>query len=147
MGSVGRLVLLGGLVLVVSVAGAWGEESPAPDGAAGVDLAAGVNGAAPDDGASGPWEKAGRGLSNVTLGFVVEWPKTMVLETEAHGPVFGLTVGLIKGMGLGVGRTLVGVYELVTFPLPNGSDYAPVLEPGSPFSAERTERFLDTPIR
>jgi hypothetical protein len=45
-------------------------------------------------------------------------------------------------MGLGVGRTLVGVYELVTFPLPNGSDYAPVLEPGTPFSAERTERFL-----
>jgi len=147
MRSVGRLVLLGGLVLVMSVVGAWGEESPAPNGAAAVDGTAGVDGAATEDGAAGAWEKAGRGLGNLTLGFLVEWPKTVVLESEAHGPAFGLTVGLIKGMGLGVGRTLVGVYELVTFPLPNGSDYGPVLEPGSPFSAERTERFLDTPIR
>ncbi len=147
MGSVGRFVLLGGLVLMVSVARAWGEESPTPNGAAAVDGIAGVDGAATEDGAAGAWEKAGRGLGNLTLGFLVEWPKTVVLETEAHGPAFGLTVGLIKGMGLGVGRTLVGVYDLVTFPLPNGSDYAPVLEPGTPFSAARTERFLDTPIR
>ena len=135
MRIVARSFVLGGLVLALTVAVTWGEE-PVRE-----------NGVTRGNGAGGAWEKAGRGLSNVTLGFVVEWPKTMVLETEAHGPVFGLTVGLIKGMGLGVGRTLVGVYELVTFPLPNGSDYAPVLEPGTPFSAERTERFLDTPIR
>ena len=147
MRSVGHIVLLTGLVLAMGVAGAWGEEFPAPNGAAAVDGIAGVDGAATEDGASGPWEKAGRGLGNLTLGFLVEWPKTVVLETEAHGPAFGLTVGLIKGMGVGVGRTLVGVYELLTFPLPNGSDYAPVLEPGTPFSAARTERFLDTPIR
>lgn len=147
MRSVGRIVLLAGLVLAMSVAGAWGEEVVPPDGAAAMDGIAGVDGAATEDGAAGAWEKAGRGFGNLTLGFLVEWPKTVVLESEAHGPAFGLTVGLIKGMGLGVGRTLVGVYELVTFPLPNGSDYAPVLEPGTPFSAKRTERFLDTPIR
>jgi len=128
-------VLLGGLILALSVAVTWGEE-PLP-----------ANGTGEVNGAPGAWEKAGRGFGNLTLGFLVEWPKTVVLETEEHGPAFGLTVGLIKGMGLGVGRTLVGVYELVTFPLPNGSDYAPVLEPGTPFSAARTERFLDTPIR
>ena len=135
MRSVVRGVLLGGLVLALGVAVTFGEE-PLP-----------ANGTGEVNGAGGAWEKAGRGLSNVTLGFVVEWPKTVILESEAHGPVFGLTVGLIKGMGLGLGRTLVGVYEMVTFPLPNGSDYAPVLEPGTPFSAARTERFLDTPIR
>ena len=135
MRTVARSLVLGGLVLALTAAVTWGEEP------------LGENGVTRWNGAGAAWEKAGRGLSNVTLGFVVEWPKTVLLETEAHGPLFGLTVGLIKGMGLGVGRTLVGVYELVTFPLPNGSDYAPVLEPGTPFSTARTERFIDTPIR
>ncbi|MBI3002244.1 MAG: exosortase system-associated protein, TIGR04073 family [candidate division NC10 bacterium] len=146
MGSVGRIVWLWALVLAVSAAGAWGEEQTSPNGAADGDGVA-VDGAASVDGVSGPWEKAGRGLSNVTLGFLVEWPKTVVMETEAHGPAFGMTVGLIKGMGLGVGRTLLGVYELVTFPLPNGSDYEPVMDPGTPFSGARTVRLLDTPVR
>lgn len=130
-----RRVLLGSLTLLLSVAVAWGAESPAEEASPGAN------------GVPGAWEKAGRGLGNLTLGFLVEWPKTMVHESDARGPAFGLTVGLIKGMALGVGRTLVGVYELLTFPLPNGSDYGPVLEPGSPLSAARTERFLDTPIR
>lgn len=135
MGNGGRGVALAGLVLALSVAVAWGEEA-LPEAGGGKP-----------DGAGGAWEKAGRGLGNLTLGFLVEWPKTMLRETEDHGPGYGLTVGLIKGMGLGVGRTLVGVYELVTFPLPNGSDYAPILEPGSPLSTARTTRFLETPIR
>lgn len=135
MQSVVRSVLLGGLLLTLSAGVTWGEE-PLRE-----------NGATSADGAAGAWEKAGRGLGNLTLGFLVEWPKTVVHESHARGPAFGLTVGLIKGMALGVGRTLVGVYELLTFPLPNGSDYGPVLEPGSPLSAARTERFLDTPIR
>lgn len=135
MQSVVRSVVLAGLLLTLSAGVTWGEE-PLQE-----------NGATSADGAAGVWEKAGRGLGNLTLGFLVEWPKTVVHESDARGPAFGLTVGLIKGMALGVGRTLVGVYELLTFPLPNGSDYGPVLEPGSPLSAARTERFLDTPIR
>lgn len=147
MGSVGRLLFLVGLMFVVSVAGAWGEEQTPSNGAAAVGRVAEGNGASDVDRASGPWDKAGRGLSNVTLGFLVEWPKTMAVESEAHGPAFGMTVGLIKGMGLGLGRTLLGVYELVTFPVPNGSDYEPVMEPGTPFSGARTVRLLDTPVR
>jgi putative exosortase-associated protein (TIGR04073 family) len=147
MGSVGRIVLLWALVLAVSAAGAWGEEPTPANGAPGVGGIPGADGTVTGDGTAGPFEKAGRGLSNVTLGFLVEWPKTVVVETEAHGPAFGMTVGLIKGMGLGVGRTLLGVYELVTFPLPNGSDYEPVMEPGTPFSGARTVRLLDTPVR
>jgi len=135
MRSVVRSMLLGALILGSSVAVTSGEE-PLPD-----------NGGREWNWATGAWEKAGRGMSNVTLGFLVEWPKTVILETEASGPLFGLTVGLIKGMGLGLGRTLVGAYEVATFPLPNGSDFGPVLEPATPFSAARTERFLDTPIR
>lgn len=135
MRSGGRNALLGAL-LVLSVAVAWGAEPPAEISSQG---ASNVPGA---------WEKAERGLSNVTVGFVIEVPKTVAHESEAHGPLFGATVGLIKGMGLGVGRTLVGAYELVTFPAPNGVvGYAPVLEPGTPFSLERTSQFLDTQIR
>ena len=135
MRIVARSLVFGGVVLALTAAVSWGEE-PVRE-----------NGATRWNGAGAALEKAGRGISNVTLGFIVEWPKTVVRESETHGPVFGLTVGLIKGLGLGVGRTFVGVYELVTFPLPNGSDYAPVLEPGTPFSTARTERFLDTPVR
>ena len=147
MESAGRIIWLAALMVVVAVAGAWGEEQASPNGAAGGEGIADVDGTVAGDGADGPWDKAGRGLSNVTLGFLVEWPKTVVLESEARGPAFGATVGLIKGMGLGVGRTLLGVYELVTFPLPNGGDYAPVMEPGTPFSVARTARLLDTPVR
>lgn len=135
MRDVMRRLLFAGLILGLSVAPTWGVESPAEDASPG------------PNGAPGAWEKAERGVSNLTVGFLLEVPKTVAAESESHGPAFGLTVGLIKGMGLGVGRTLVGVYELVTFPFPNGSDYGPVLEPGTPFSTARTERFLDTPIR
>ncbi|HEV8663958.1 MAG TPA: exosortase system-associated protein, TIGR04073 family [Candidatus Methylomirabilis sp.] len=135
MRTVMRRVLLGGLTLLVSVAVAWGAESAAEEGSPG------------PNGTAGAWEKVERGVSNLTVGFVIEVPKTVAAESESHGPAFGLTAGLIKGMGLGVGRTLVGVYELLTFPFPNGSDYGPVLEPGTPFSTARTERFLDTQIR
>ena len=135
MRDVVRRLWVAGLVLGLSVAPAWGGESPAPDASPGTN------------GSAGAWEKAERGVSNLALGFLLEVPKTVAAESESHGPAFGLTAGLIKGMGLGVGRTLVGVYELVTFPFPNGSDYEPVLEPGTPFSTARTERFLDTPIR
>lgn len=131
----GRNALLGGVLLVLSVAVAWGGE-PTPKDSQGAN------------GVPGAWDKAERGLSNVTVGFIIEVPKTVAHESETHGPFFGATVGLIKGMGLGVGRTLVGVYELVTLPAPNGVvGYAPVLEPGTPFSFERTSQFLDTPIR
>lgn len=147
MGSVGRIVSLCALVLVVSAAAAWGEDPTSANGAPGMDGIAGASGTVTGDGTLGPFEKAGRGLSNVTLGFLVEWPKTVVVESETHGPAFGMTVGLIKGMGLGLGRTLLGVYELVTFPVPNGSDYEPVMEPGTPFSWARTVRLLDTPVR
>ncbi len=136
MRSGGRSALLGGVLLVLSVAVAWGAEPPAENDSQGANSAPGA------------WEKAERGLSNITVGFLIEVPKTVAHESEVHGPLFGVTAGLIKGMGLGVGRTLVGVYEFLTFPAPNGVvGYAPVLEPGTPFSFERTNRFLDTPVR
>lgn len=135
MRSVVRSLVVVGLIHALVAGMAFGEEPLPQDNGFGWSNGAGI------------WEKAGRGVSNVTLGFLVEWPKTVIVETEARGPLFGLTVGMIKGIGLGVGRTLVGAYEVATFPLPNGSDFGPILEPATPFSTARTERFLDTPVR
>ena len=41
----------------------------------------------------------------------------------------GLTVGLARGIGWGVYRTLVGVYEIMTFPIPAPAGYEAITDP------------------
>jgi putative exosortase-associated protein (TIGR04073 family) len=41
----------------------------------------------------------------------------------------GIVSGIPKGMVKALVRSLAGVYEIVTFPLPVPSDYKPILEP------------------
>lgn len=82
--------------------------------------------------------KAFRGLSNTVLGLVTEIPRTMYYDSAEEGPAYGLTVGFWEGIALGLGRTVVGVYELVTFPIPFPEEYKPVLAPGDPFAEGKT---------
>ena len=82
--------------------------------------------------------KAFRGLSNTVLGLVTEIPRTMYYDSVEEGPTYGLTVGFLEGIALGVGRTAMGVYELVSFPIPFPEEYKPVLEPGDPFGEGKT---------
>jgi putative exosortase-associated protein (TIGR04073 family) len=77
--------------------------------------------------------KAFRGVSNTVLGLVTEIPRTMYYDSRTDGPTYGLTVGFLEGIALGLGRTAVGVFELVTFPIPFPRDYEPILNPGDPF--------------
>lgn len=72
--------------------------------------------------------KAGRGLVNVATGWL-ELPKTIHDGSQEENPVVGVTTGIFKGVGKAVLRTLVGAYEVVTFPVPYPKDYAPVYEP------------------
>ncbi len=72
--------------------------------------------------------KAGRGLVNVATGWL-ELPKTIHDGAQEENPVVGVTTGIFKGVGKAVLRTLVGAYEVVTFPVPYPKDYAPVYEP------------------
>lgn len=78
-------------------------------------------------------KKLARGLVNIATGWV-ELPKNIYDTTVEDNLFAGLTVGLVKGVGMTIVRTGAGVYELVTFPFPIPEDFAPVLEPEFVFS-------------
>ncbi len=61
--------------------------------------------------------KLAHGVANTVTG-VVEVPKSMMIESDRRGPAVGIPVGLFVGIVQGIGRTLTGVVDLVTFPIP-----------------------------
>ena len=119
MRSKRAMVLVVGLVMVVCglVARAMAEEMVPPAAA----------------------EKAVRGLANTGLGVVVELPKTVYYDTLEDGPLYGLTVGVLEGLSWGIARTLVGIYEVVTFPFPAPEGYRPILTPAYPYQPGKTD--------
>lgn len=77
--------------------------------------------------------KLGRGIQNVAVGWF-EIFNEIGNESDRHGLWIGVPSGLIRGTAFGVLRTLAGVYEVVTFPFPNGEKgYKPVILPESVF--------------
>ena len=84
-------------------------------------------------------EKAVRGLANTGLGVVVELPKTVYYDTLEDGPLYGLTVGVLEGLSWGIARTLVGIYEVLTFPFPTPEGYRPILTPAYPYQPGKTD--------
>ena len=84
-------------------------------------------------------EKAVRGLANAGLGLGVELPKTIYYDTLEDGPLYGLTVGVLEGLSWGIARTLVGVYEVVTFPFPAPEGYRPIFTPAYPYQPGKTD--------
>lgn len=73
-----------------------------------------------------PVTKFGRGLCNiVTFHFEIFEQSRRV--KDAHGSVAGMTYGLGKGIVMAGVRAIVGVYEIVTFPIPYPEDYQPIL--------------------
>ena len=77
--------------------------------------------------------KLGRGLANITTG-VIEIPKAVQETFYEEGPVAAGSWGLIDGVYKFFARTIVGVYEVLTFPIPLPADYAPIVEPEFLFS-------------
>lgn len=61
--------------------------------------------------------KFGIGLINATTG-IVEIPKTMMAVSEADGLAKGLSLGLFQGMGNMLGRTFLGMLDVISFPIP-----------------------------
>jgi putative exosortase-associated protein (TIGR04073 family) len=88
---------------------------------------------------STPGQKALRGATNLSLGLLLELPKTIYYETKEQGPLLGIPAGFLAGFGLGLMRTAVGAYELLTFPIALPDDYKPILSPRFPFQQGRTK--------
>ena len=72
--------------------------------------------------------KLGRGVVNFFTGWI-EIPKNIAVEWKKSDPFSGFVVGTVKGFGWGWGRTLCGVYDVFTFPLPIPENYAPLMDP------------------
>jgi putative exosortase-associated protein (TIGR04073 family) len=89
-------------------------------------------------GCAGPERKLGRGLVNLTeVTRCGELNRSVEQTTIFTEPEMGMTTGIIHGAVRTAQRTLFGVYEVATFPLPNhpGKDYSPVFYPESPVAA------------
>ncbi len=74
------------------------------------------------------FHKLGRGLVNVFTGWL-EIPKQTAIEWRRTDPFTGTVLGVVKGLWLGIARTVTGVYEVVTFPFPIPRNYEPIMEP------------------
>ncbi len=70
-------------------------------------------------GCAGPEEKLGRGISNTAEVVRLGQLRSSVEQTTVwDGPAAGVTTGVVQGFDKSVQRTLLGVYEVVTFPFP-----------------------------
>ena len=71
-------------------------------------------------------EKLGRGLGN-TIGGWLELPYQIQQRYTERDTASSLATGTIVGVVKGIARTVVGVYETVTFWLPLPEHFAPIL--------------------
>lgn len=78
--------------------------------------------------AGDPVRKLSRGLINTVTGWV-EIPAEVFREADRLSGAGGLFAAPFKGIAKAVGRTIVGVYETVTFVIPLPSRYEPIVEP------------------
>jgi len=87
-------------------------------------------------GCAGPEEKFGRGVTNLTefarLGELRRAVEQSVVSGDS--PEYGYSAGFAHGLNRSFERTGVGLYEMLTFPLPNysGGDYGPIMRPTNP---------------
>lgn len=73
--------------------------------------------------AQDPIHKMGRGVVNLLTGWL-ELPKQIHLGSHEENPIVGVGRGVLKGAGLTLLRSGIGVYEAVTFPIPYPKDFA-----------------------
>ena len=79
-------------------------------------------------GCAGPEQKLGRGLNN-TFDIVRGGEARRTIEQTAlfDNPDYAYSTGFVKGLNRTLARTGLGLYEIVTFPIPNpGRGYDPV---------------------
>jgi putative exosortase-associated protein (TIGR04073 family) len=72
--------------------------------------------------------KLARGVTNFCLGWT-ELPKRIYLVTRDEGWLTGMLRGPVDGLGWFTARTIAGMYEVFTFPLPLPPHYQPLVTP------------------
>lgn len=78
--------------------------------------------------------KLGRGVNNLVFGWF-EIINEIGNQADGHGLWIGVPAGFFRGLFFGIGRTLTGAWETVTFLFPNGKrGYAPLILPESVFA-------------
>jgi len=81
--------------------------------------------------------KAGSGLANIAAGWM-EIPRTISATSRQNGIAIGMSAGLFRGIANTLGRTVMGVADFVTFPIPSH----PLLDPPWPWQGlDRETRF------
>ncbi len=90
-----------------------------------------------------PGSKLGRGLTNVVTSPLEYILQTVKLAKDHDGAtaVFG---GWANGTWFMIQRVCVGVYEIVTFPVPLPAKYGPVLDPDTSWTGFQ-KLLADTP--
>jgi putative exosortase-associated protein (TIGR04073 family) len=86
-------------------------------------------------GCAGPEQKFGRGVNNMAEFVRLGEIRRSIEQTAVFGsPDQSLTTGFIHGFNRSMARTGVGIYEVLTFPVPNFSpnDYGPIFHPTDP---------------
>jgi putative exosortase-associated protein (TIGR04073 family) len=83
--------------------------------------------------AQNPIIKLGRGVVNTLSGWL-EIAKQPYETTKQENLLAGCTVGIVKGLGMGLLRTGVGLWDLLTFPIPAPAKFEPILKPEFVFS-------------
>lgn len=86
-------------------------------------------------GCAGPERKFGRGLNNLTeFARMGEIRRSMEQTALFSGPDVSYTTGFFHGVNRSFVRTFVGLYEVVTFPLPDHGpgDFGPNFLPENP---------------
>ena len=74
------------------------------------------------------WTKLGRGISNMTTGWMELGYQPSQMAEEKRWPI-ALAGGIPKGVFYTYMRTMVGVYETVTFFVPSPKNFQPIMEP------------------
>ncbi|HEX9022851.1 MAG TPA: exosortase system-associated protein, TIGR04073 family, partial [Geobacteraceae bacterium] len=87
-----------------------------------------IDASSPQEVVNGMANKAGRGLANMTTGWL-ELPKQIYVTSKEDGIPQGILLGPLKGLGMTVARTVAGVGEFLTFFAAYPGFYDPYFDP------------------
>ncbi len=86
-----------------------------------------------------PGIKLGRGLTNIVASPGEYYVQTSKISSD-RDPMARLFSGFFKGTCAMVGRIGVGVYDVLTFPIPFPSGYQPVVQPPTVMDGIKRQR-------